>query len=138
MKDKLLNLNPLNTDIVVLLLRLTLGILIAYHGLTKLLAFNKILPNFPDVIGIGSELSFILAVIAELGCGILVATGLLTRFMAVPIFFTMFVAFFIAHAGDPFSKKELALVYLILSVVVFIVGSGKYSIDNLMIKKDKI
>ena len=38
----------------------------------------------------------------------------------------MFVALIFKHDGDPFSKKEKPLLYLIL----FISGPGKYSIDN--------
>jgi putative oxidoreductase len=47
----------------------------------------------------------------------------------------MFVAYFIAHAKDPFDTKAIAFVFLLLSVVVFVLGSGKYSVDRLLFKK---
>jgi putative oxidoreductase len=42
----------------------------------------------------------------------------------------MLVAAFVAHAGDPFGKKEMALLYLLVYITLFITGPGKYSIDN--------
>ena len=92
---------------------------------------NEILPQFPDLIGIGSKFSFILVIFAELVCGFLVTIGYLTRLAIIPIFITMIVAYFLAHADDEFKTKTLPFVFLLLSVVIFILGSGKYSIDKL-------
>jgi len=43
--------------------------------------------------------------------------------------FTMVIAFFVIHANDIFAMKELALVYLIIFVLMYISGPGKYSVD---------
>lgn len=135
MPNKILSPQPLNTDVAALLLRLIFGGLFVYHGYTKLIAFNEILPYFKDIIGIGSKLSFILLIIAELGCGFLVAIGFLTRITVIPIFIAMSIAVLIAHAKDTFQVKELALLFLLLSIVVFVLGSGRYSVDNLLFGK---
>jgi putative oxidoreductase len=87
---------------------------------------------FGDIIGIGSQLSFNLVIFAELICGFLVLIGFRTRITVIPIFITMIVAYFVAHAKDPFEAKQLVFVYLLLSVVVFILGSGKYSVDSIL------
>jgi len=100
----------------------------------KLANYDQILPMFGDIIGIGSKLSFNLVIFAELFCGFLVAIGLLTRLAVIPIFITMAVAFFVAHAKDPFDVKAIAFVFLLLSIVVFVFGSGKYSVDKLLFK----
>jgi putative oxidoreductase len=134
MKNRSLWYQPLNTDLGILLLRLTLGGLMAYHGYSKFVAYDQILPMFSDIIGIGVRLSFNLVIFAELVCGLLVAIGLLTRLSIIPIFFTMGVAFFVAHAKDPFQTKELAFTFLLLSIVVFVLGSGRYSVDGLLFK----
>lgn len=135
MKNNAFNYKSLNTDIATLLLRLIFGGLFVRYGYLKLIAFNEILPIFQDVIGIGSKLSLILVIFAELICGFLVAIGLFTRLTVIPIFITMGVAFFIAHANDPFDVKALALVFLLLSIVIFTLGSGKYSMDKLILTK---
>lgn len=126
---------PLHTDLAALTLRLILGGLFTWNGYEKLIAFNEILPIFGDIIGIGSRLSLILVIFAELVCGFLVTIGLLTRLTVIPIFITMTVAFFIAHANDQFAMKQLPFVYWLLCITVFILGSGKYSLDRLIFKR---
>ncbi len=135
MKNKLIGSQSLNTDIAALLLRLIFGGIFVYYGYTKLTTFGQIVPIFKDVIGIGVKTSLVLVIFAEFFCGFLVLIGLLTRITVIPIFITMAVAFFIAHANDPFQIKNLAFVYLLLSVVVFVLGSGKYSVDKFLLKK---
>ena len=135
MKNKITGLQPLNTDIAALFLRLIFGGLFIYHGYTKLIAFDQILPMFGDFYGIGPRLSFILLLCAELGCGILVTLGFLTRISVIPIVFAMATAFFLAHAKDPFMVKELSFTFLLLTTIVFTLGSGKYSVDSLLFKK---
>ncbi len=134
MKSILFRTRPFNTDVAALLLRLAFGGLFTWHGYMKLAAYDQILPIFGDIIGIGSKTSFHLVIFAEFFCGILVTIGFLTRFTVIPIFITMMVAYFIAHADDAFQVKELAFLFLLLSVVVFILGSGKYSLDMLMMR----
>lgn len=135
MKNKILSYHSLNTDLAILILRTAFGGLFLFHGLTKLISFDKFLPMFPDLIGIGSRTSFILVIFAELFCGFFVLIGFLTRITVIPIFITMAVAFFIAHAKDDFVMKELPLLYLLLSIVVFVLGSGKFSIDKLIFNR---
>lgn len=134
MKNNFLSYQPFNTDLAALLLRLIFGGLFTYHGYTKLIAYDQILPMFTDLVGIGVKTSFNLVIFAELFCGLFVVFGLLTRLSVIPIFITMFVAYFVAHAKDVFQVKELAFVYLLLSIVVFVLGSGKYSVDRLLFK----
>ncbi len=134
MKNNFLSYQPFNTDLAALLLRLIFGGLFTYHGYTKLIAYDQILPMFTDLVGIGVKTSFNLVIFAELFCGLFVVFGLLTRLSVIPIFITMFVAYFLAHAKDVFQVKELAFVYLLLSIVVFVLGSGKYSVDRLLFK----
>lgn len=132
-----LKIQPLNTDMAILLLRLIFGGIFINYGYSKMMAYDKILPQFGDVIGIGSTLSFNLVIFAEFGCGMLVVLGFLTRFATIPIFITMAVAYFIAHAKDSFENKELSFLYLIISIVVFLFGSGKISIDQLIFNRKK-
>lgn len=130
--------NTNHLDYIILLLRITVAIFMITHAIPKM---NKLLEGgeiqFPDPIGIGAEISLGLAVFAELFCSILIGTGLLTRLAAFPLIITMAVAAFIVHAGDPFKQKELSLLYLVLYFVLFIIGSGKYSVDYFISKKKK-
>ncbi|SDL43035.1 putative oxidoreductase [Catalinimonas alkaloidigena] len=112
-----------------LLLRLTLGGLVLTHGFPK---FTKLLSGdlgFMDPIGLGAEFSFILVVIAEFLCALLVLIGLGTRLAAIPLIINFTVIFFIVHSADEFGRKELPLLFLLLSLILLITGSGRYSVD---------
>ena len=120
-------------DILVLLLRVSIAAFMITHGwpkLSKLLAGGEI--QFGDPIGLGPSISLILTVFAEFFCSILIAIGLGTRLATIPLMITMLVAAFIAHGPDPFGRKETALLYLLIYLTLFVIGSRKYSIDHLL------
>ena len=124
-----------NTDLASLLLRLVFGgLFVFYHGYGKIANYQMILPQFKDMLGIGPQLSFNLVIFAEFFCAILVLVGFLTRLAVIPIFITMFVAYFVAHAGAEFMVRELSFLFMFLSIITAILGSGKYSVDRLVFK----
>jgi putative oxidoreductase len=61
--------------------------------------------------------------------------GFATRLAVIPLIITMLVVVFYVHADDPFSKQEMGLHYLLTYIMLLIMGSGKYSIDNLLYRK---
>lgn len=100
------------------------------HGFPK---FQKLLAGnfeFPNPIGIGAAPSLFLAVIGEFLAPILIIVGFKTKFAAIPAAITMLVAALIVHGEDPFGKKELALLYAIAFIAIFLLGPGKYSLDK--------
>jgi putative oxidoreductase len=122
-------------NILVLVLRVSIAAFMITHGwpkLSKLLAGGEI--QFGDPIGLGPTLSLILTVFAEFVCSVLIGIGLGTRLASIPLIFTMFVAAFVAHGPDPFRQKEVALLYLLIYLTLFVIGSRKYSIDYLITK----
>lgn len=131
---RLLNPESLNTDLATLILRLVFGGMFIYHGYPKLVGYNDMLGMFGDPVGLGTELSVILVIFAEFFCGIFILLGLFTRFAVVFTFITMLVAYFVAHAKDEFMVKMLPFVYIWLCVVIFILGSGRYSLDAVISK----
>ena len=40
--------------------------------------------------------------------------------------------FFVIHGNDPFAVKELAFIYLVVFVLMYITGPGKFSIDHVI------
>ena len=54
------------------------------------------------------------------------------RLALIPIIFSMCVAFVVVHRGQPFAAKELAFIYLVIFVVLFVAGAGRYSLDNII------
>ena len=125
-------INPNSTHFALLLLRLAAGGFMLTHGYGKLQRSLAGEFQFGDPIGLGPEVSLVLAVFAEFFCSLLVMLGLGTRLATIPLIVTMAVAAFIAHGADPFGRKELALFYLVSFVVLFLTGSGKFSVDRLI------
>jgi putative oxidoreductase len=124
------------TGLALLVLRLAVGaMMLSLHGWKKLSGFGEIKESFPDPLGIGSMTSLTLATGAEFFCSILVILGLLTRLAVLPLIATMAVAALVFHADDPWSKKELAILYLIPFFTLLLAGGGKFSLDALIFKR---
>lgn len=124
MQKKLFN------DIGLLLLRVVVSAMMLTHGLPK---FQNLISGnleFADPFGIGAAPSLFLAVIGEFLCPILIIFGFKTRWAAIPAAITMAVAAFITHGADSFAKKEMAILYLLVFVVIILVGPGTYSVDR--------
>jgi putative oxidoreductase len=125
-----------NTDFAVLFIRVSIASLMLTHGLPKLANLLSGEPVvFASVFGMSQTLSLSLAVFAEVFCSILILVGLGTRFAAIPLIITMAIAAFYIHAADPFSTKEMAVLYLLGFFFILIVGGGKYSLDNIIAKQ---
>lgn len=125
-------------DFILLLIRIAVAAFMLTHGypkLMKLLAGGEI--QFADPFGLGMTFSLVLAVFAEFFCSILVGFGIGTRLATIPLIITMSVAAFIAHGADPFGKKELALLYIVIFIFLLFTGSGKFSVDYLISRKSR-
>lgn len=105
------------------------------HGWGKLQRYGESAGQFPDPLGVGSETSMALTIFTEVLCSVLLALGLMGRLAALPLAFTMGVAFFVHHAADPFGRKELAFVYLLAFTGLVLAGPGRFSFDGLLNRK---
>ncbi|MBR5834270.1 MAG: DoxX family protein [Bacteroidales bacterium] len=124
---------------LILVLRLFLGVMILIHGVDKLTNFNELSETFPDIMGLGSYTSLMIAVFAEFCCSLFLLCGLLVRVTVIPLILTMAVAFFDVHDAD-FPGGELSFIYLALLIILYFTGPGRYSVDYLIdmrLQKDK-
>jgi putative oxidoreductase len=122
-------------DIGILILRVGVGgCMLLGHGWGKLTGFADLAGRFPDPLGVGSTASLVLAIFAEVVCALLLVVGLGTRFAAVPLVVTMLVAAGIVHAGDPWAKKELALVYAVPLLALVLTGGGRFALERVVIR----
>lgn len=120
-------------DVVLLILRLGVGTLMLTHGIPKLqMLFSGEEIQFPGVMGLSPSISLALAVFAEVLCSLFILIGLKTRLAAIPLVVTMLVAVLLVHQNDPFASQELGLLYLFLYLPLLILGSGKFSLDQLV------
>lgn len=128
-------------DVGLLILRLVFGgFMFIGHGWPKLQKFSELSGSFPDPIGLGSQVSLVLALGAEIGCALLLVLGALTRLVTIPLMVTMAVAAFVIHAEGPFflpgqGAKEPALLFLAAYLSLFVAGAGQFSLDRILFKK---
>lgn len=134
---KLLSTKAIAADLGLLLLRLLPFAFLAFnHGINKL---NKLTAGgeikFYDFEGaIPAGLALALAVVGELIAPLFIIIGLYTRFAAIPVFITMVVAAFGAHADSPFKEGEHALLFAVFTLILFFTGPGNYSVDKKLYK----
>ena len=116
--------------LALLIIRLGFSIGLITHGYVKFLKVIQGDFKFSEPLGIGSAPSLILTSFGEFIAPIFIIIGYKTRFFSFFPTITMSVAFLIAHAGDPFSRKEKSFVYLIAFLALCFSGPGKYSLDK--------
>ena len=126
------DITPRQYDLASLLLRLVFGGFMLYsHGWPKLQRLFGDEPiKFADPFGIGPTATLSLTVFAEFLCAALILIGFKTRLATIPLMITMLVAAIVIHASDPFGDKEMSLIYLAGYIVIFLVGPGRYSVDE--------
>ena len=121
-------------------LRVLTGLGMIYHGQGKLFEPGRMEGFAKGVADMGFPIPEVFAwaaALSEFGGGILLVLGLATRPAALMVFITMAVAAFIRHGDDPFSKKELALAYWVISGAVLCLGAGAWSVDSLIAGRRK-
>lgn len=123
-------------DLWLLILRIGVGGSMLTHGIPKLqMLFAGGEIAFPDPLGVGPLWSLVLVVFAEALCSVFLILGFFTRISSIPLVINMAVAFLVIHGPDPFGKKELALLYLLIYLNLLVFGGGKYSLDRLIRKR---
>ena len=124
-----------SNDIARLVLRLSVGILLLFHGIHKVIygigGVKALLSSsgLPEILAYG-------VYVGELIAPIFIILGLYARGASLVAAFNMFVAIFVAY-GFSFSlakygglAMEKPLLFMIMSILIALLGSGKYSVNN--------
>ncbi len=126
----------MQSDIGKLLLRLTVGILILFHGVEKVINGIPSIKQMVVSAGLPEFLAYGVFV-GEIFMPILIILGHYARVASLLLAFNMFVAIFLAYGNSIFSlgkygapAMELPLLYMILSILIFLLGSGKYAVNS--------
>lgn len=130
-----LSVRTVALDAAILIIRVPAGLFLIQYGYEKFSKYSEWSKDFPDPLGVGSPVSLALCISAELVAAGFLVLGLFTRFALVPLIINMAVVGFVIHANDPMRTKEHALTFLFTFIALFLIGPGKYSIDNFLLKK---
>ena len=104
------------------------------HGWGKITAgpekWDRIGHALTDIIGFEFLSTFFgfMAAFSESVCALLIVFGLFTRPASILLMFTMFVAS-MNHVIDG-EIPELAIMYFAVTLVLILIGPGKFSLDN--------
>lgn len=127
-----------NVDFALLLVRIAAAGLMLYgHGYPKLLNISSGDMQFADPLGIGVQLSLMLAFMAEFICTLFILFGFVPRLASIPLIINMLVIIFAVHIGDGFARLETPLFYLLSYLVILVAGGGRYSIHGMILPKNK-
>jgi putative oxidoreductase len=123
-----------------LLIRGVLATIMIAHGAQKLFTFG-----YPGVVGAMTqmglplpEISAALIIAAELGGGLLLLAGLLSRFAAASIAFGMAVAAVQVHLPNGFFAPngiEFTLMLASAALGIVLTGPGRFSLDALIARR---
>jgi putative oxidoreductase len=132
---------PLNKDLGILIIRLMIGILMAFYGYEKLSHFSQMAASDfwsknVNFLGMSGKIPLALTIFAEFFCSLFLILGLFTRlnlfvllFCMAYIFLVIF-PFSILDKGDNGYQFNDAFVYFIIYLGLFFTGPGQYSLDQ--------
>ena len=139
MPNAILSTAPLFQKEGIAFLRITVGLLMVYHGIEVF--DSKLIEEYAKWDSIKSLPNPLLMAYAgksaELVSGILLTIGFLTRPAAILLMFTMlFVTFFIGHGKFWYDDQHPFMMALMALVFIFC-GPGKWSLDQLFFSQQK-
>ncbi|XKH02243.1 DoxX family protein [Marinobacter nauticus] len=125
-----------NTDLGKLLVRLTVGGLLLFHGIAKLFNGLGFIEGLLASHGLPTELAWGVY-IGEIVAPLMIILGYQTRIGAVLIVINMIVAIVLAHTNELLALSrsgglalELQLFFLLNAAAVIFLGPGKYKLKN--------
>ncbi|WP_395044590.1 DoxX family protein [Flavobacterium sp.] len=142
----LLSSNPINKDLGLLLIRLIIGLLMAFYGYEKLSHFSEMASSDfwaknVSFLGMTGKTPLALTIFAELFCSVLLIFGLFSRISTMILMFCMGYIFLVVfpfsiiNQGDNGHEFNTAFVYFMIYLGLFFTGPGKYSLDHKFFKK---
>src|SRR5215212_9077137 len=143
---------PISSSFGLLVLRLVVGVSLAMHGWSKFKeparsGFFENVSHMDGPFESHPKMFGWAAVGAELGGGVLIALGGLTRLAALALLCNFAVAVWKVHLHDPYISPtggktvEPAVIYGAISLALLFLGAGRFSIDAMLFggrrKKDE-
>lgn len=146
MKLNLRASSAIQLDFGILIIRIIIGILMAFYGYEKLVHFQEMAAsdfwaNNVSFLGQKGAFPLALTVFAEFFCSLLLIIGLFTRLSLLPLLFCMayiFLVIFpfsIISSGDNGMEINTTFFYFIIYLGLYFTGPGKYSLDYMLLKK---
>lgn len=123
-----------NVDLAALLLRITLGGLLLFHGWHKIHSGIGFILGMLSEHGVPSFIGYGIY-LGEVVAPVLIILGICCRLSAITVIGTMIVAWLLVDIGNTFHLNDVGawaiedlVFYVMMAVVLLFLGSGKYSV----------
>ena len=125
-----------NFHLSILIFRIALSLqLMIVHGLKKIGIGVEEAEKIPNPVHLPEWLNNLFGISSNLFFPVLVIFGLFTRIAVLPILAVTLSGYFILHWNDPLLVSDMPFMYSLAFLLLFVIGPGKYSIDNSINKK---
>ena len=125
-----------DNDLGLLVLRLSTGGLMLFHGVSKLVNGVGPIGEMLAALGLPSFIAYG-SLLVELVASLIMVLGLWTRVAAAAMVFNMFIAILMAHMSVIFSLTpeggwaiELPMLYLLPALALIFTGGGRYALTR--------
>ncbi|MCW3789438.1 DoxX family protein [Plebeiibacterium sediminum] len=128
-----INQSATNIYVALLVLRVVIGVLMLKHGIPKIKKLLSPEPiHFFKTFGLSERNSLVVAAFVEVFFSTLLILGLGTRVAVLPLLGTMVIAAFYTLKSEPYDKKELPILFMLIYITILVSGSGMFSLDYLI------
>ena len=125
------------TNLGRLFLRMFVGVMLMQFGVRQWMTFHEIVPTFPSVLEMSSQLTLSLMIFIEIFCSFFIMIGFCTRFMAaIPMIAMMFAEHYLLSVSTeaPYMISwdevgHLPVMFIGIYFFILLVGPGKISCD---------
>ena len=139
-KNLLISFQPINLSLGILLVRIIIGVLMAFYGYQKLINFGTMAASDfwakeVSFLGMTGKIPLALTIFAEFFCSLLLIIGLCTRLSLIPLLICMgyiiacVAKFEVIYSGDNGIEVNNSFVYFIIYLSIYLTGPGNYSLD---------
>jgi len=139
MIKRLLSYSPVSHEAGISVIRIIVGLFIVYHGWE--IFDDETIKGYTERDAFKNYSSpwvmVYLGKAAELISGLLLTFGFLTRVGSIILAFTMlYISFFVGH-GKIWYEDQHPFLFVLLALLFFFTGPGKWSIDYVIFNKNK-
>lgn len=121
------------------IIRIILGVFMIFHGweLFDPVKMNEYSKWMVDLKLVAPTFMPYLGKTIEFVAGIFLVVGLFTRIVVIPLAFTMAFICFVLGDGRIFMEEQYPFLFLLLSLLFFFTGGGRWSLDNILFRKPR-
>jgi putative oxidoreductase len=129
--------NSKSTEIVITLIRITIGVFLVYHGME---VFDKVKMNeyagwMPKFMKFSPSFIAYTGKTAELVAGVLMILGMFTRFAALIVIATFAFITFKLGDGRILMEEQHPFNFLLFGLFFLFFGAGRWGLDKYIFKK---